>query len=93
MNFNYSANMFLICLFGPGEGLSEFIHNHSGVSRSNIFLQSKFTPAGGQDLSTVPYDVFSSLSVQVEQSMTTTLQNLQTHYLGTFFNLIDEMFC
>ncbi len=60
---------------GVGDGLQQ------GVGRSELYLQSKFTPLNGQDPMNVPYDPEASLSEQVAQSFQTSLKNLQTSYL------------
>ena len=52
-----------------------------GIDRSSLYLQTKFTPLSGQDPSNVPYDKKAILSLQVEQSFNTSLNNLQTDYL------------
>jgi diketogulonate reductase-like aldo/keto reductase len=53
----------------------------SGIERSELYLQTKFTPLSGQDPAQVPYDANASLSEQVAQSFHTSLKNLQTTYL------------
>lgn len=54
-----------------------------GVRREQLYLQSKFTPLGGQD-HRLPYDPAADLKVQVEQSFRSTLKNLQTDYLESY---------
>jgi len=49
-----------------------------GITRNEIFLQTKFTPLPGQDPATVPYDPAASLAEQVTQSFETSQRNLQT---------------
>lgn len=49
--------------------------------RSELYLQSKFTPVSGQDPKSVPYDPDSPLPEQVAQSFAVSLRNLQTAYL------------
>jgi diketogulonate reductase-like aldo/keto reductase len=56
-------------------------YNDAGVPRSNIYLQTKFTPVSGQEPSRIPYDPNAPLADQVAQSFATSLQNLQTDYL------------
>ncbi len=53
----------------------------SGIDRSELYLQTKFTPLSGQDPAQVPYDAKASLGEQVAQSFQTSLKNLQTTYL------------
>jgi diketogulonate reductase-like aldo/keto reductase len=53
----------------------------SGLSRGDLYLQTKFTPVSGQDPRQVPYDPRASLAEQVVQSFAASLRNLQTDYL------------
>jgi diketogulonate reductase-like aldo/keto reductase len=64
---------------GVGEALSAASSN--GLTRSEIYVQTKFTPVAGQDPNDVPYDHKASLSQQVMQSFETSLRNLRTDYL------------
>jgi len=64
---------------GVGDGVAACLHR--GIDRSELYLQSKFTPLSGQDPERVPYDAKASLSEQVAQSFQTSLKNLQTTYL------------
>ncbi|HAT51181.1 MAG: aldo/keto reductase [Nitrospirae bacterium] len=64
---------------GVGEGVQAV--QDKGLSRQEIYLQSKFTPFGGQDPMRIPYDPKASLAQQVVQSCQTSLKNLQTDYL------------
>ena len=64
---------------GVGEALSAASSN--GLTRSEIYVQTKFTPVAGQDPNDVPYDRKGSLSQQVMQSFETSLRNLRTDYL------------
>ena len=63
---------------GVGEGLAR-----AGVPREELFLQSKFTYARGQD-HRLPYDPRSSLALQVEQSFESSLSHLGTTYLDAY---------
>lgn len=54
-----------------------------GVARDQLFLQTKFTPANGQDHRT-PYDVNASLTTQVKQSFESSLSHLHTDYLDSY---------
>ena len=65
---------------GVGAGIISALQKH-GIDRSELYLQSKFTPLNGQDPMQVPYDAKASLSEQVDQSFQTTLTNLNTTYL------------
>ncbi len=64
---------------GVGDGLAAC--QELGIERSELYLQSKFTPLTGQDPEQVPYDAKASLGEQVAQSFQTSLKNLQTTYL------------
>lgn len=64
---------------GVGDGVAACLHR--GIDRSELYLQSKFTPLSGQDPAQVPYDPNAGLSEQVAQSFQTSLKNLQTTYL------------
>ncbi|MEO5352271.1 MAG: aldo/keto reductase [Magnetococcus sp. XQGC-1] len=64
---------------GVGRGLSAALQR--GLRREDLYLQSKFTPMGGQDPLRVPYDPHASLKEQVAQSFQSSLANLQTTYL------------
>ncbi len=64
---------------GVGKGVAAC--QKFGIDRSELYLQSKFTPLTGQDPSQVPYDAKAGLSEQVAKSFQTSLKNLQTTYL------------
>ena len=64
---------------GVGAGLASCLA--AGLARTDIYLQTKFTPADGQDPKRMPYDASAKLSVQVGQSFETSLRNLQTAYV------------
>jgi diketogulonate reductase-like aldo/keto reductase len=62
---------------GVGDGIAA--QKQRGlVARADLYLQSKFTPIGGQDPRRIPYDSHSSLGRQIEQSMRVSLRNLKT---------------
>jgi diketogulonate reductase-like aldo/keto reductase len=67
---------------GVGEGLAA-AYRAGIVTRAEIFLQSKFTYRQGQD-HRLPYDPATSLSVQVAQSITSSLEHLGTDYLDSY---------
>jgi len=64
---------------GVGDGVAAC--KERGIVRSELYLQSKFTPLSGQDPERVPYDAKASLGEQVAQSFQTSLKNLKTTYL------------
>lgn len=67
---------------GVGEGLAAAYRD--GITRrADLFLQTKFTYVRGQD-QRLPYDPTSALSLQVKQSLASSLDHLQTEYLDSF---------
>jgi diketogulonate reductase-like aldo/keto reductase len=66
-------------------GVGEAIQHASaqGIRRSELFIQTKFTPVAGQDPSTIPYDPQAPLRDQVHQSFQASLANLQTEYVDS----------
>lgn len=67
---------------GVGDGLQRAILQ--GISREDIFLQTKFTPSGGQDLKSIPYDPKLPYEKQIEISLATSLKNLNVSYIDSF---------
>lgn len=53
------------------------------VTRGELFVQSKFTYARGQD-HRLPYDPAATLTEQVAQSCASSLEHLQTSYLDSY---------
>lgn len=47
-----------------------------GISRDELWLQTKFTPTRGQDANNIPYDPKAKLDTQVQQSIARSLRNL-----------------
>lgn len=64
-----------------GEALKSL--DQQGVKRNTLFLQTKFTPAGGQDHRT-PYDPGADLTTQVKQSFASSLTHLATDYIDSY---------
>lgn len=64
-----------------GEALKSL--EQQGVKRNSLFLQTKFTPAGGQDHRT-PYDPSADLTNQVNQSFASSLNHLTTDYVDSY---------
>jgi diketogulonate reductase-like aldo/keto reductase len=54
-----------------------------GMQRDALFLQTKFTPVGGQDHRT-PYDPSADLTTQVRQSFDSSLTHLRTDYVDSY---------
>jgi diketogulonate reductase-like aldo/keto reductase len=70
------------CEEGVGEGLAA-AYRAGIVTRSGLFLQTKFTYRPGQD-HRLPYDPAAPLSAQVAQSMASSLEHLGTDYIDSF---------
>ncbi len=51
------------------------------LGRSELYLQTKFTPLAGHDPERIPYDPGAPPAQQVAQSFATSLRNLQTDYV------------
>ncbi len=66
---------------GVGEGLAA-AYQAGIVTRADLFLQTKFTYRQGQD-HRLPYDPEASLTMQVAQSMASSLEHLQTDYVDS----------
>ena len=54
-----------------------------GVTRDDLFLQTKFTPADGQDHRT-PYDRKANVGTQVKQSMDSSLSHLHCENVDSY---------
>jgi diketogulonate reductase-like aldo/keto reductase len=67
---------------GVGEGLAA-AYKAGVVTRQDLFLQTKFTSRPGQD-HRLPYDPDASLTVQVAQSMASSLEHLGTDYVDSY---------
>jgi len=63
---------------GVGQALQQ-----APVPRSDLFLQTKFTPRGGQD-HRLPYDPNAPLATQVAQSFASSLAHLGTDWLDSY---------
>ena len=65
-----------------GQGL-DTVYRAGMVKRADLFLQTKFTYHPGQD-HRLPYDPAASLSLQVAQSMASSLEHLGTDYVDSY---------
>jgi diketogulonate reductase-like aldo/keto reductase len=54
-----------------------------GIKRGSLFLQTKFTPFGGQG-GRAPYDPSADLTTQVRQSFDSSLAHLRTEYVDSY---------
>jgi diketogulonate reductase-like aldo/keto reductase len=67
---------------GVGQGLAA-AYRAGVVARDDLFLQTKFTYQGGQD-HRLPYDPATSFSIQVAQSMASSLKHLVTDHVESY---------
>src|ERR1700688_4837249 len=67
---------------GVGQGLAA-AYRAGVVGRDDLFLQTKFTYQPGQD-HRLPYDPAATLSVQVAQSMASSLEHLATDHVDSY---------
>lgn len=67
---------------GVGEGLAA-AYRAGVVTRADLFLQTKFTYRRGQD-HRLPYDPAATLSDQVAQSLSSSLEHLSTDYVDSY---------
>jgi diketogulonate reductase-like aldo/keto reductase len=65
---------------GVGEALSAAL-SKGLIKRSEIYVQTKFTPFGGQDPGHIPYDPEASIERQVLQSFEASIRNLRIAHL------------
>jgi diketogulonate reductase-like aldo/keto reductase len=67
---------------GVGQGLAA-AYRAGVVTRADLFLQTKYTYHRGQD-QRLPYHPAATLSVQVAQSLASSLEHLGTDYVDSF---------
>ncbi len=67
---------------GVGMGLAKAYEK--GLKREELFIQTKFTPLGGQDPKNIPYDPRESIEKQIATSCALSQKNLQTTYLDSY---------
>jgi diketogulonate reductase-like aldo/keto reductase len=65
---------------GVGEGIAAALAKGI-IARQDLYLQTKFTPLGGQDPQRIPYDPRAGLAEQVAQSFQRSCANLRTDTL------------
>lgn len=66
---------------GVGDGLR--LAYEKGLKREELFIQTKFTPLGGQDPHNIPYNPKDSIEQQIETSFEVSKKNLQTNYIDS----------
>eukprot|EP00277_Geminigera_cryophila_P004942 CAMPEP_0179433654 /NCGR_PEP_ID=MMETSP0799-20121207/18028_1 /TAXON_ID=46947 /ORGANISM="Geminigera cryophila, Strain CCMP2564" /LENGTH=285 /DNA_ID=CAMNT_0021211769 /DNA_START=146 /DNA_END=1003 /DNA_ORIENTATION=- len=69
--------------YEPGVGAALAKLEQAGISRSSLFIQTKYTPIRGQDPNNVPYDTAATIPQQVQQSVAVSLKNLNTSYIDS----------
>ena len=67
---------------GVGLAIQQFLKK-SQLTRTDLFLQTKFTSINGQD-NRLPYDKLDSLPNQVKQSFASSFNHLQTDYIDSY---------
>ena len=67
---------------GVGAALSACLRQ--GLTRADLYVQTKFTSLSGQDPRQIPYDPSARLEEQVAQSFRSSLRNLQTDYVDCY---------
>ena len=65
-----------------GDALAE-LWREGRLTRADLFLQTKFTYAGGQD-HRLPYDPQADFPTQVRQSFASSLEHLRTDYVDSY---------
>jgi len=61
-----------------GEAVRTALQSGIVASRSELYIQTKYTPVSGQDLDNLPYDPKAELEEQVRQSVESSLENFRT---------------
>jgi diketogulonate reductase-like aldo/keto reductase len=64
---------------GVGRGAAQCLQE--GFERSDLYLQTKFTPLDGHDPARIPYDPRAGIAEQVARSFDTSLEHLSTDYV------------
>ena len=64
-----------------GSAISKVLNN--GIKREELFIQSKYTYANGQD-HRIPYDINADYRTQVKQSFQSSLENLRIDYIDSY---------
>jgi len=67
---------------GVGDAIGELCRD-GRLARGDLFLQTKFTYAGGQD-HRLPYDPQADLPTQVRQSFASSLRHLRTDHVDSY---------
>lgn len=67
---------------GVGEAVKKALK--TGVSRSDLFIQTKFTPVDGHDPARIPYDASAAFRDQVAQSFSVSQENLHSEVIDSY---------
>jgi diketogulonate reductase-like aldo/keto reductase len=70
------------CL-GSGRARDGSLASDGGLSRADLFLQTKFTPVDGHDPRRIPYDPSAPIAQQIAQSFEVSQKNLGTDYVDS----------
>ena len=65
-----------------GRALEDAIKENK-LTLDELFIQTKFTPVGGQDPQNIPYNPKDGIEKQILCSLEVSLKNLQTSYLDS----------
>jgi diketogulonate reductase-like aldo/keto reductase len=66
-----------------GEAISQYL-SESNLKREELFIQTKFSPADGQDRNTIPYDPTLPLKQQVRKSFESSQKNLKVDTVDSY---------
>jgi diketogulonate reductase-like aldo/keto reductase len=64
-----------------GSAISKMLK--SGINREELFIQTKYTYANGQD-HRIPYDIRADFGTQVKQSFQSSLEHLRVDYIDSY---------
>jgi aryl-alcohol dehydrogenase-like predicted oxidoreductase len=74
---------------GVGQALAS-AYDAGLITRDDLFLQTKFTYRQGQD-HRLPYDPLASLTIQVGQSMASSLEHLRTDHVDSLCSTVHPL--
>ena len=70
--------------FEPGVGQAlKILEKEHQISRESLFIQTKFSPSGGQDPAHIPYDPMKPIPSQVAESFLSSQKYLGTNYVDS----------
>ncbi|KAL6810758.1 NADP-dependent oxidoreductase domain-containing protein [Trichoderma sp. SZMC 28013] len=64
-----------------GDGIAAALR--SGIKRSNLFIQTKFTPVWAHDPNKMPFNPHQNIEGQITESVRQSLEHLQVDYLDS----------